>query len=141
MVKIHARYEGNLRCVAVHEPSGATLITDAPRDNEGLAASFSPTDLVATGLATCIMTILGIIARRDGIDLSGMTADVEKRMVADPHRRIGALPVTITIRTPIDGDQKKKLERAAHLCPVHQSIRSEIDSPIEFVYLTETATA
>ena len=134
MVTITARYEGDLRCVAVHGPSGATIQTDAPRDNEGLGQSFSPTDLVATGLATCIMTILGIIGRRDGIDLRGMTAVVEKHMVADPHRRIGRLPVTVTIPARLDDDQKKRLERAAHLCPVHQSIHAEIDAPIAFVY-------
>ncbi len=137
MVKISARYEGDLRCVAIHEPSGATLKTDAPRDNEGLGESFSPTDLVATGLATCIMTILGIIGRRDGIDLEGMTTVVEKHMVADPHRRIGRLPATVTIPGKLDEGQKKRLERAAHLCPVHQSLRADIDAPIVFVYAAD----
>lgn len=134
MIKISARYEGDLRCVATHEPSGATLRTDAPKDNEGLGQSFSPTDLVATGLASCIMTILGIIGRRDGIELRGMTAVVEKHMVADPHRRIGRLPVVVTIPGKLDDAQKRKLERAAHTCPVHQSIKAEIESPISFVY-------
>lgn len=138
MIKISARYEGELRCVATHEPSGATLTTDAPRDNEGLGQSFSPTDLVATGLATCIMSILGIIARRDGIDLRGMTAVVEKHMVADPIRRIGRLPVVVTIPGKLDDATKKKLERAAHTCPVHQSIKAEIDAPIRFVYTADS---
>jgi putative redox protein len=137
MVTIRASYDGNLRCTAVHEPSGAVLSTDAPKDNEGLGASFSPTDLVATGLATCVLTILGIIARRDGIPLEGTTVVVEKHMVADPHRRIGALPVVVTIPIPLSAEQKVKLERAAHLCPVHQSLRPEIDSPIRFVHAGE----
>lgn len=137
MVTISVRYEGDLRCVAVHEPSGAELRTDAPRDNEGLGQSFSPTDLVATALATCVMTIIGIVARRDGIDVAGMTATVEKHMVADPHRRIGALPMTVTIPGRLDDTQKQKLERAAGLCPVSQSVCDEIDLPLSFVYTAD----
>ncbi|MFO1054768.1 MAG: OsmC family protein [Planctomycetota bacterium] len=137
MVTITARYEGDLRCVTSHGPSGASFPTDAPADNQGLGQSFSPTDLVATGLATCVMTILGILARRDGIDLRGMTASVEKHMVADPHRRIARLPMTLTIPTRLDDEHKKRIERAAHLCPVKQSLRSDIDMPITFVYTAE----
>ena len=137
MVTISVRYEGDLRCVAVHEPSGAELRTDAPRDNEGLGQSFSPTDLVATGLATCVMTIIGNVARRDGIDVAGMTATIEKHMVADPHRRIGRLPMTVTIPGRLDEGQKQKLERAAGLCPVSQSVRGEIDLPLTFVYTAD----
>ncbi len=137
MVTITARYEGDLRCVTNHGPSGASFRTDAPTDNQGLGQSFSATDLVATGLATCVLTILGILGRRDGIDLRGMTASVEKHMVADPHRRIARLPMTLTIPTRLDDEQKKRLERAAHLCPVKQSLRSDIDMPITFVYTAE----
>ena len=134
MVTIRASYEGDLRCTAVHEPSGTVLRTDAPKDNEGLGESFSPTDLLATGLATCVMTILGIVGRRDGLDLRGMTAVVEKHMVTEPLRRVGRLPVTVTIPVALDETSRRKLERAAHLCPVHQSILADIETSITFVY-------
>ena len=80
------------------------------------------------------MTILGIIARRDGLDLTGMTASVEKHMVADPNRRIGRLPLTITIPGNVDERTRTRLERAAHTCPVHQSLRPDIDATMTFVY-------
>jgi putative redox protein len=129
MVKIHASYEGDLCCTATHGPSGARLSTDAPKDNEGLGRYFSPTDLVATALATCILTTLGIVARRHGIDLKGATADVEKHMNANP-RRIGRLPVTVQVKGTFSVDQKKLLENAAHTCPVHKSLHPDIDAAI-----------
>jgi putative redox protein len=129
MVKIHASYEGDLCCTATHGPSGAGLSTDAPKDNEGLGRYFSPTDLVATALATCILTTLGIVARRHGIDLKGATADVEKHMNANP-RRIGRLPVTVQVKGTFSVDQKKLLENAAHTCPVHKSLHPDIDAAI-----------
>jgi putative redox protein len=129
MVKIHASYEGDLCCTATHGPSDARLSTDAPKDNEGLGRYFSPTDLVATALATCILTTLGIVARRHGIDLKGATADVEKHMNANP-RRIGRLPVTVRVKGTFSADQKKLLENAAHTCPVHKSLHPDIDAAI-----------
>jgi putative redox protein len=129
MVKIHASYEGDLCCTATHGPSDARLSTDAPKDNEGLGRYFSPTDLVATALATCILTTLGIVARRHGIDLKGATADVEKHMNANP-RRIGRLPVTVRVKGSFSADQKKLLENAAHTCPVHKSLHPDIDAAI-----------
>ncbi len=134
MVKITATYEGDLRCRATHGPSGNSLHTDAPVDNEGKGESFSPTDLLATALTTCIMTICGIMGRRHGLDLSGMRAEVEKGMVADPLRRVGSLPVTVTIPGQLSADDRERLERAAHTCPVHRSIHPDIDAPIHFVY-------
>ena len=95
MVTLTARYEGGLRCQAVHGPSGATLLTDAPVDNHGRGESFSPTDLVATAVGTCMMTIMGIVADRHGIDLTGMTAETTKQMSTSPPRRIVALPTRI----------------------------------------------
>ena len=92
MVKTKTTYEGGLHCSMVHEPSGATLSTDAPVDNNGKGESFSPTDLVGAALAGCMSTIMGIVAERKGIHLEGMTADVAKHMNADP-RRIGKLEV------------------------------------------------
>ena len=129
MVTISATYEGDLCCTAIHGPSAAKLQTDAPKDNEGLGRFFSPTDLVATALATCILTTMGIVARRRGITLKGASAKVEKHMNATP-RRIGRLPVEVHIAGTFDAEQKKVLENAAHGCPVHKSLHPDIDAPI-----------
>lgn len=137
MVTITAQYDGTLRCTATHGPSGTRLSTDAPRDNQGLGASFSPTDLVATALATCTLTTMGIVARRDGIPMEGAKATVEKQMVNTPYRRIGSLPTRIEIPGRLTPEQKKKLEAAAHHCPVHKSLHPDVQAPIEFVYPDE----
>lgn len=134
MIEITASYEGDLRCKAKHGPSGQTLFTDAPVDNHGKGESFSPTDLVATALAACTMTIMGIIAKREGLELRGMKVRVEKHMVSDPVRRIGRLPVVITLPGKFTPEQKKKLETGAKTCPVHKSLHPDIDAPIAFEY-------
>ena len=134
MVTITARYEGQLRCSAQHGPSDAALTTDAPVDNHGRGEAFSPTDLVATAFMTCTMTIMGIVAEREGIALEGMTGRVEKVMVADPKRRIGALPLTITVPGPLTADQRTKLENAARACPVCVSLHPDVDRSITFEY-------
>lgn len=134
MVEIDVTYEGQLRCNAVHGPSKCELSTDAPVDNHGRGESFSPTDLVATALATCVSTIMGIYADRHQIDLIGMTVHVEKYMSAEAPRRISRLPVTINVPVQIDEKHRKALEHAAGHCPVHQSLHPEIDSPLTFVY-------
>lgn len=136
MVTIRATYEGKLRCTSTHDESGSTLATDAPKDNEGLGASFSPTDLVATAHANCAMTIMGIVARREGIDLAGMTATVVKRMAPDP-RRIIAAPIEIHVPGRLSTDQKKLLENAARNCPVSKSLHPDIDGSMTFVYPDE----
>src|SRR3954451_16658330 len=81
MVEIKAVYEGQLHCTATHGPSGMTLTTDAPKDNMGKGESFSPTDLVATALATCVVTTMGIVAQRHNLDITGTTVRVEKHMI------------------------------------------------------------
>ncbi len=134
MVQVDIRYLGDLRCEAAHEPSGIHLITDAPKDNQGQGASFSPTDLVATALGSCMLTIMGIVARRDQIDLSGTTVQVIKEMVAQPTRRIGRLTVSIHVPRELTAEQQKKLETAAHTCPVHKSLHPDIETPITFRY-------
>ena len=93
MVAINIVYQGQLHCEATHAPSGATLETDAPKDNHGKGESFSPTDLVATALGSCMLTVMGITARMLDIDLTGARVQVEKEMVASPIRRIGKLTV------------------------------------------------
>jgi uncharacterized OsmC-like protein len=134
MVKVSSTYEGNLRCRAVHGPSGTVLVTDAPLDNHGKGESFSPTDLVATALGTCIMTTMAIVADRRGIMLGGMTAETEKVMTATPPRRIASLKTRITIPLPADHEARSVLEHAAHACPVHKSLHPDIDASIEFVW-------
>ena len=136
-VRIHAVYEGNLACRATHEPSGRELITDAPLDNGGQGSSFSPTDLVATALATCIMTILGLVAQRHGISLEGTTVDIEKEMVQHPERRIGTLAAVVTVPAGCceSEEMRQRLENAAIHCPVHKSIHPDIAAPIEFRWL------
>jgi uncharacterized OsmC-like protein len=134
MVKLTTTYEGGLRCRASHGPSGTTLVTDAPVDNHGKGESFSPTDLVATALGGCMMTIMGIVADRRGLDLAGMTAETEKLMTAAPPRRIASLRTTITIPLPADHEHRAALEQAALTCPVHKSLHPEIDAAVEFVW-------
>jgi len=134
MVTLSSTYEGGLRCRAVHGPSGTTLITDAPVDNHGKGESFSPTDLVATALGACMMTIMGIAAERHGLNLVGMKAETVKEMSKDMPRRIASLRTRLTIPLPADHPQRALLEQAAHTCPVHKSLSSEIDAAIEFVW-------
>jgi len=134
MVRIDVTYQGGLRCEATHEPSGQTLITDAPVDNHGKGESFSPTDLVATALGTCILTIMGIVAEREKIDLTSLRITVQKEMSAEPPRRIAKLITRIVMPKGLTEPQKVKLEKAAHTCPVHQTLQGKVDLPIEFVY-------
>ena len=135
-VEIKANYYGELRCEAEHGPSGAKLTTDAPVDNGGKGTSFSPTDLVATALGTCVLTILGLVAERHGIDLQGTSVQVNKEMITEPVRRIGSLRTVVTIPAGRvdDPEMRARMESAARKCPVHQSLLAEIDAPIEFHY-------
>lgn len=133
MVTITATYQGDLCCTATHGPSSATLSTDAPKDNEGLGRFFSPTDLVATALGTCILTTMAIVARRRGFELQGATVSVEKHMLDKP-RRIGRLPVTLRIPGSYTDEQKKLLENTAHACPVHKSLHPDIDASITVLW-------
>ena len=134
MVRIEMEYEGDLHCRAVHGPSGTSLGTDAPKDNQGRGETFSPTDLVATALGTCILTTMGIMARTLGIELRGATAEVGKEMTTAGPRRIARLPVTVRVPGAVSEENRLKLERAAHTCPVHKSLHPEIDAPVEIVW-------
>ena len=98
MVEINVQYQGTLRCQAIHGPSGRKLTTDAPVDNHGKGESFSPTDLVATALASCISTIMGIYAaRHEDLDLTGLEVKIEKHMSVETPRRIAKLPMVINV--------------------------------------------
>ncbi len=135
MVKIEINYEGGLRCAATHGPSGQELHTDAPVDNHGRGESFSPTDLVATALGSCMATIMGIVADRHKIDLRGMAIEVTKVMSAQAPRRIAKLETVIKVPLPSDHPQRVLLENAALTCPVHQSLHPEIEKPVDFQWV------
>lgn len=132
MVEIQVAYDGDLRCTARHVPSGQFLRTDAPTDNQGKGELFSPTDLVATGLGTCILTVMGIVARRHGIDMAGAAATVQKEMAAAPLRRLGRLVVDIHIPAAVAEEDRHRLENAAHTCPVHQSLHPDVKVQMAF---------
>lgn len=125
-VRIDSVYRGDLRVASTHAPSGVSLVTDAPVDNHGKGESFSPTDLVATALANCMATIMGVKARSLGVTLDGMTLSVEKIMSAEPPRRIAALPVTITVPVKLTEEQKRSLVAAAEACPVAKSLHPDV---------------
>ena len=131
MVRIEATYEGDLRCVAVHGPSGAKIITDAPVDNHGKGESFSPTDLLATSMLTCIMTIIGIRAESREINVEGMVGSVNKIMATNP-RRIGRLEIEIKLPDGIEIDDKTWLISEGCNCPVCASVSDSMDLDITF---------
>lgn len=132
MVEITGRYQGNLRCSARHGPSGSVLATDAPRDNQGQGEAFSPTDLVATAVGTCIATTMAIAARKHGVELRGLTFKVTKEMSTDSPRRIVRLTAEIWMPIPADHPAAKPLEGAARACPVHNSLHPDVDKPVIF---------
>jgi len=136
MVQIDITYEGGLRTRAVHGPSGTELVTDPPVDNQGQGESFSPTDLVATGLGSCMLTIMGIVAERHGWSLTGATARVIKKMASDP-RRIAELEVVIRVPGTFDERARTTLVRAAEGCPVHATLGSVVAMPIRFEWLAD----
>lgn len=137
-VEIEVVYQGDLHCEATHGPSRHTLITDAPTDNGGRGDAFSPTDLVATALGTCLVTIMALVAERNHLDITGTRVHVVKEMVAQPVRRIGRLGVTIAVppekAAALSEADRDKLERAAEHCPVHQSLHPEVRQEIAFRY-------
>lgn len=136
MVNISAVYAGNKKCDLQH-PDGATLRTDAPKDIGGDASGFSPTDLVAAGLASCILTTMAMYGERHGMDLSGATATVEKHMTQPPlPRRIARLPVVVTIESSkVPVEMRERIEAVGYKCPVHASLHPEVDAPIEYRYV------
>lgn len=135
MVEISMTYAGELSVHASHGPSGMEIRTDAPVDNEGRGESFSPTDLVATALGSCMLTIMGIVARRHNLPIEGTTARVRKIMSADSPRRIARLETEIAVPMPPEGTHVALLERAALTCPVHQSLHPDMDKPIHFQWV------
>lgn len=133
-VQVDIRYDGSLRCTAVHEPSGTELATDAPKDNQGLGESFSPTDLVATALGSCILTTMAISAKNHNQLIDGASAVVHKEMVSDPKRRIGKLTVAITMSAALDEASRNRYEHIAHTCPVSQTLSERTEVILTFEY-------
>lgn len=131
MVEIHTVYEGSLRTRATHGPSRSVLLTDAPVDNHGKGESFSPTDLVATALGSCMLTILAIVAEQQGIDVAGSRVHVVKEMGAEPRRHIARLRVTLSL-PEIDAAHRATLEAAARSCPVAESLGERLEQRIDF---------
>ena len=132
MVSIDFEYQGDLHCQAIHGPSGSALTTDAPKDNHGRGESFSPTDLVATALGSCMLTTMGILARTLNVDLAGATASVGKEMTSAPPRMIRQLTVKIRIPREVSPENRARLEHAAHTCPVAKSLGQSVQIPTEF---------
>ena len=129
-------YEGGLHCKATHLESGATITTDAPKDHNGKGEAFSPTDLVAAALGTCTMTIMGMFAERADVNLAGTEIRIVKEMAAQPKRHVGSIALEITFPKglTLSDDVKTKLERAYELCPVKQSLNSETQITVSFIY-------
>ena len=133
MTTSQVNYQGQLRTAAVHIQSNQQIITDAPLDNHGKGEAFSPTDLVATALASCLMTIMGVKAESMSIDLTGTRADVVKHMSAQP-RRISEIAVDVFMNQAYDEKTRTVLEKAALTCPVGQSLHPETKQNIRFIY-------
>ena len=133
MVQISIDYAGHLHCNATHGPSGSAIATDAPLDNKGKGEAFSPTDLVATALGTCIATTMGIVAEREGVDLKGMTVQVRKEMASDP-RRISRLTTEVHLPLPPDHPDRELLEKTALGCPVNRSLPEAMERPTKFFW-------
>lgn len=127
-------YLGGLRNTATHIRSGNTLTTDAPPDNNGKGEAFSPTDLLCTSLAACMVTLMGITAEKKGIALGAVDAEIEKHMASDP-RRVSGIVIQIRIQDPGYTDREKAiLENAALTCPVAKSLHPDIQQDIRFDY-------
>jgi putative redox protein len=134
MVQQNITYLGELRCEATHGPSSVHLITDAPTDNQGKGESFSPTDLVVTALATCIITTSGMVAQREKIKLEGTKIYTEKHMSTDSPRRIVKVVLRFDMPIGIPSDFRSKLKTIATTCPVKQSLHPDVIIDSEFFF-------
>ena len=134
MVTFTITYDGSLRCSATHGPSGTRIATDAPKDNHGRGEAFSPTDLAATSLASCIITTMAIQTRNDGLALEGIRAEVEKHMTTTPPRRLARIVVRLHMPAGIPVVARERLQKIAHGCPVALSLHQEVVQDVSFVY-------
>ena len=138
MVNLHVAYQGELRCSATHGPSGNQLITDAPVDNHGRGETFSPTDLVATALGSCLLTVMGIFARGRQFDINGTQVTVVKEMTTERPRRIASLTTQVTFPASVSAlipePSRSEFEKVAENCPVRLSLSDKIQVPMTFVW-------
>jgi uncharacterized OsmC-like protein len=133
MTKMKVVYVGGLHTECTHE-SGAKIATDAPKDNMGKGEEFSPTDLFALSLASCMITLMGIVALKLGVELKGTSAEVEKEMSAVGVRRIGKIIVRIRSALVPNPQAREKLEKAALECPVKHSLHPDIKVEVDFIW-------
>lgn len=132
MVTIDFKYEGHLGTSATHGPSGTILRTDAPVDNAGRGLSFSPTDLLATALGTCVLTTMAIVAGRHNIAFEASSGRVEKHMTEEGPRRVKELVVVLRVPKSVSAEDRRRLEAAGHGCPVHKSLHPDVKVSITF---------
>ena len=133
MNKFEIKYQGNLRTIATHLDSGTEISTDAPKDNHGLGQTFSPTDMVCSALASCILTIMAIDVEKNNVDIKGTKAMVKKTMGNNP-RRIAKIQIDIFFPKEYDSKTKTILEKAAYNCPVHHTLSKTVEKNISFTY-------
>ena len=133
MATVETVYLGGLRTEATHMQSGTKIVTDAPVDNHGKGESFSPTDLVATALGNCMMTLMGIAGNTYNIDIVGTRMSISKVMAADP-RRIGEIKIDVHFPKNYEPKQRKILENAALTCPVSKTLGADCKQTINFIY-------
>jgi len=135
MSTISTTYSGNLRTQAIHNASGNAIITDAPVDNNGRGEAFSPTDLVCAALGSCMVTIMGMVAERNNIQLEGTKMEITKKMAADP-RRISEIQIIFNLPSEVTYSAKEKalLENAARTCPVALSLHPDVYQNVTFNY-------
>lgn len=126
MVKIDIEYLGDLQCKVVHGPSGSQLITDTPAENEGKGTHFSPTDLLATAVGTCVATVMGIVADRHGIDVKGLKVSVNKEIHVEPPRRVGKLTLNVVFPRELSGEEFRLLSAVVDTCPVTKSLHPDV---------------
>tara|TARA_B100000497_G_C7320820_1_gene214116 strand:+ start:144 stop:551 length:408 start_codon:yes stop_codon:yes gene_type:complete len=131
--KFEIKYQGNLRTIATHLDSGSEISTDAPKDNHGLGQTFSPTDMVCSALASCILTIMAIAVEKNNVDIKGTKAMVKKTMGNNP-RRIAKIEIDIVFPKEYDSKTKTILEKAAYNCPVHHTLSETVEKNISFTY-------
>ena len=125
MVEMKLVYEGGLHTTALHGPSSASLETDAPVDNQGKGEAFSPTDLLATSLASCMLTTMAIVGGREGWQIDGARARVEKHMELEPRRRVARVVVELDMPKGLSAAARERLEETARGCPVAESLHPD----------------
>ena len=136
MSDLKVTYKGNFSTEMVHLESGKTVITDAPKDNQGLGRTFSPTDLIASSLASCMITIISIAAKTHKINIVNFDSDIKKTMSKTLPRKISQIDVDLNIKGNLDEKSKLIIERSAKNCPVHHSLNKDMIINVNINYTT-----